>query len=124
MNSLEARSPFLDIDLVNRARTIPSALKLRGGVTKYILKKALEPILPMNILHRKKQGFSLPIAEWFKSRALEVNDALHVLRVNHTFTRGMKREHECQSRNNSMYLWNYKVLNKFCMSLNLDLNEN
>lgn len=55
--SVEARVPFLDEDLVEFALRIPSALKSRGGVSKYILKKAAEGILPEEVIYRKKWGF-------------------------------------------------------------------
>jgi len=65
-NSLEARSPFLDHKFIEFAATIPGELKLRHGQTKYILRRALRPLLPGRILRRKKAGFSVPIAEWFR----------------------------------------------------------
>ena len=74
MHSLEVRAPFLDVDLVDFVRRIPSNYKLRHGTTKYILKKALKDILPANILHRRKKGFGPPIGAWFKSGALEIDD--------------------------------------------------
>src|SRR5258707_24415 len=55
MNSLEARSPFLDIEVANLARKIPWQLKLRNGTTKWILKKALGPLLPPEIIARPKK---------------------------------------------------------------------
>ena len=60
MHGLEARAPFLDIDLVDLVRRIPSAWKFRNGQTKYILKKALETVLPADVLHRRKKGFGVP----------------------------------------------------------------
>ncbi len=63
---LEARSPFLDHRLVEWAATLPAALKLRGTAGKWILKRALEKRLPPEILHRRKQGFSVPLARWFR----------------------------------------------------------
>src|SRR5205807_6659984 len=72
MHSLEVRAPFLDIELVDFVRRIPHSYKYRHGQTKYILKKALEPVLPRNILYRKKQGFGVPIGAWFKSGLLDV----------------------------------------------------
>jgi asparagine synthase (glutamine-hydrolysing) len=65
-NSLEVRSPFLDHRLVEWAATLPPGLKLRGGTGKYVLKRALEPFLPEDILYRTKQGFSMPIARWLR----------------------------------------------------------
>jgi len=67
MNSLEVRSPFLDLEVANFARTIPHSLKLRGGDTKYLLKRAMAGVLPDDILHRKKKGFGMPIGSWLQS---------------------------------------------------------
>ena len=65
-NSIEARSPFLNHEMVQLALSIPGAYKIKNGVNKYILKKSLERILPNDILYRKKMGFNLPIREWAK----------------------------------------------------------
>lgn len=72
MHGLEARSPFLDIEVANFARRLPHHFKLRDGTTKYLLKKALEPILPPEILYRKKKGFGTPVGAWFKTGRLEL----------------------------------------------------
>ncbi|MEX2116103.1 MAG: asparagine synthase (glutamine-hydrolyzing) [Bacteroidota bacterium] len=65
--SVEGRDPFLDHRLVEYAMTIPSKLKIRNGVTKYILKKAVEGLIPDEIIHRRKQGFAAPMNEWLRS---------------------------------------------------------
>ena len=70
IHGLEARSPFLDLEVINFARKLPHTVKLRGGTTKWILKKALEPILPASILYRKKKGFGTPLGQWFRDREL------------------------------------------------------
>jgi asparagine synthase (glutamine-hydrolysing) len=63
--SIEGRAPYLDQDLVEFAMGIPGDLKVKNGQTKYILKKAVEGIIPDNIIYRKKQGFGAPVKEWF-----------------------------------------------------------
>tara|TARA_B110000879_G_scaffold189025_1_gene252153 strand:- start:35 stop:724 length:690 start_codon:yes stop_codon:yes gene_type:complete len=65
-HSIEARSPFLNHEMVQLALSIPGDYKIKNGVNKYILKKSLERILPNEILYRKKMGFNLPIREWAK----------------------------------------------------------
>jgi len=65
-HSLEARSPFLDHEFMEFAATIPSDLKVRGRETKIILKRALQGILPDEILHRPKMGFGVPIDHWLR----------------------------------------------------------
>jgi asparagine synthase (glutamine-hydrolysing) len=75
--SIEARVPFLDHKLVEFAMNIPRRLKYHNGQTKYILKKSLEGLIPDNIIYRRKQGFGLPIKEWFIDRMANfVEDAL------------------------------------------------
>src|SRR3989441_5101106 len=64
--SVEARVPFLDHELVEFAIALPPQLKVRDGVGKYLLKKAVEGLLPHEIIYRPKQGFGAPIAEWFR----------------------------------------------------------
>jgi len=63
--SVEGRAPYLDQDLVEFVLKIPSGLKYKNGQKKYILKKAVQGIIPNNIIYREKQGFSAPIKEWF-----------------------------------------------------------
>jgi len=67
-HSIEARVPLLDHKLVEFAATIPPELKLRGETTKYIFKKAMEDILPHEILYRPKRGFAVPLARWFRGK--------------------------------------------------------
>lgn len=74
--SLETRAPFLDPRVGQFAASIPLGYKLRGSHGKYILKKSLEGMLPQEILHRKKKGFGIPIAEWLKGR---LNPLMHDL---------------------------------------------
>ena len=70
MNSLEVRSPFLDLEMANFARRLPHHFKLRGNTTKYLLKHALRDVLPDGIIHRKKKGFGSPLGPWFRSGRL------------------------------------------------------
>ena len=64
---VEARVPFLDFELVRTMNSIPSTMKMKGGVPKYVLKKAMEPYLPREVVHREKAGFGLPIRAWMRS---------------------------------------------------------
>jgi asparagine synthase (glutamine-hydrolysing) len=65
--SLEMRVPFLDVELVEFLERIPSHMKLKGLTGKHILKKAAEAFLPRDVVYRKKQGFPMPILQWFQS---------------------------------------------------------
>jgi asparagine synthase (glutamine-hydrolysing) len=69
--SLETRAPLLDHEVIELAARMPSSFKLNGGRSKYILKKAMEGILPDEILHRKKMGFGVPLIHWFKKDLTE-----------------------------------------------------
>ena len=65
--SLEARVPFLDHKVVELAMSIPNEIKMKDPkVTKYLLKKSLEGMLPDEILYREKLGFMLPVNDWYK----------------------------------------------------------
>jgi asparagine synthase (glutamine-hydrolysing) len=64
-HSLEARVPFLTHSFVDWALTVPTELKLRRGTGKYVLRRAIEPLLPKGALKRTKLGFQMPLADWF-----------------------------------------------------------
>jgi asparagine synthase (glutamine-hydrolysing) len=66
--SLEARVPFLDHKFVELAMSIPGAVKTRNGVLKYILKKSVRGLIPDDVINRQKQGFGVPVHEWFAGR--------------------------------------------------------
>ena len=66
-NSLEVRSPFLDHVLLEYAATIPGGLKVARGIGKAILREAAEDLLPREILHGEKRGFSAPVAAWLRA---------------------------------------------------------
>lgn len=63
---LEVRVPMLDPEFVEWTLGLPTSLKLRGNEGKIVLKRALEPLLPHDVLYRRKQGFSVPLALWFR----------------------------------------------------------
>ena len=63
---VEARVPFLDKDLVKLASKIPNNYKQKGSVGKWVLKKAMEPYLPKEIIYRPKTGFGVPLRSWIK----------------------------------------------------------
>lgn len=85
-HALEARSPFLDHELMEFAARLPARMKLRGSVSKYCLKKAFEKKLPPEILHRKKMGFGVPLQRWFRE---DLRQPVHdVLLDSRTASRG------------------------------------
>jgi asparagine synthase (glutamine-hydrolysing) len=64
--SLECRVPLLDHELAELAARMPESIKIRGGRLKHIMKEALSPLLPRDILERKKRGFGTPMGAWLK----------------------------------------------------------
>jgi len=116
-NSLEARAPLLDHKLIEFVVNIPLELKMKGLETKYILKRAMEGIVPREILYREKQGFGVPIGEWINAqlRARIRSD----LNDRQTFERGyfeksyiqtLLDEHSKQRRDHSSALWSLWML--------------
>ena len=71
---VEVRVPLLDMELVDYAVGIDPALKQRGGVGKYIFKKAMEPYLPRNVIYRPKSGFGAPVRRWLRHELREMVD--------------------------------------------------
>jgi asparagine synthase (glutamine-hydrolysing) len=110
--SLEARVPYLDNEVVDLALAIPSRWKLRGGVRKWILKKAFAASLPPTVLQRGKEGFSMPMKNWLNG---DWNSLMHELLCRENLVRdglfepaqveALMREHESLSRNHSHVLW-------------------
>lgn len=62
--SIEARVPFMDVELMRLAARIPEGVKLKGQTTKYVLKRAMEPYLPSQVIYRSKTGFGAPLRKW------------------------------------------------------------
>jgi asparagine synthase (glutamine-hydrolysing) len=110
-SGLEIRVPLLDVDLVNYMATIPGNLKLRGQVTKYAFRKALEGILPESIVYRGKQGYSLPIKHLLRGQLkgymVELLHESPLLRehVNLAFVDQLIAEHLSMKHNHNHVLW-------------------
>jgi asparagine synthase (glutamine-hydrolysing) len=64
--SIEARAPFMDVRLAEFASTLPDSYRVKGRVTKRIVREALGPRLPQSVLTRRKNGFRMPVTEWFR----------------------------------------------------------
>lgn len=71
-NSLEVRSPLLDHEMAEFAASLPVALKVSGNTGKLILKRYAERLLTPELINRPKQGFSVPLADWFKGQAADM----------------------------------------------------
>ncbi len=113
--SLEARAPFLDHELVEHAAAIPFnlklKLKLKGGITKFMLKEAARGILPDAIIDRPKHGFGIPLGAWLRRDMTPVRDILLSRRARE---RGLWRsavierlikEHQSGRRDHNRQLW-------------------
>jgi asparagine synthase (glutamine-hydrolysing) len=111
-NSLEVRSPLLDQRLWAHLAGLPPDLKIKGRERKYLLKKAMEPLLPRETLYRRKQGFVVPLASWFRgpikamSRQilLEETPAGSGLFQPDGLNR-LWRDHQSGRRNHATHLW-------------------
>jgi len=110
--SVEARVPFLDHHLVEYAMALPVEAKISGRTGKHILKRALEPVLPPDLLYRPKRGFGAPIREWFRGEAgreladLIMNSSLRQRELfDYTFITQLADEHARGGRDWSFQLW-------------------
>lgn len=119
-NSLEVRAPLLDHELMSWAFALPDRAKLGGGQGKAILKKAMEPYLPRDLLYRPKQGFSVPMTEWLRGplRGLVTNlPNSETLRSFAMFdTRAVEalgRAHLAGTRDHTKSLWLLLVFEEF-----------
>ncbi|MFN9077501.1 MAG: asparagine synthase-related protein, partial [bacterium] len=63
---VEVRVPLLDLELVEFAARIPTNIKQKGGVGKWVFKKAMEPYLPHEVIYRPKSGFGAPLRRWMQ----------------------------------------------------------
>ncbi len=107
--ALEVRAPLLDHKFMEMVSSIPSSLKLAGTGGKYILKKALEPILSHETLHRRKHGFGVPIRDWFR---MELRDFAYDILfgsddevLNRTYLQKIWQQHQRRQVDHSGSLW-------------------
>ncbi len=119
-HSIEVRVPLLDHLLVEWMSSLPNDLKLRRGEGKYLLKKAMEPLLPQDILYRPKQGFAVPLAAWFRGPLRErlrkalASETLHGAAVfdPHRLER-LFEQHDRGQRDWSTPLWSVLMFEAF-----------
>lgn len=119
-HSLEVRTPFLDYEFVEWAAQVPTALKLHGKQGKHILKEALRPLLPDDVLFRKKMGFGVPLENWFRGSLK--NHIADTIRSGHLKTSGMfdgkvldrlLDQHNSHRRDHSAILWSLLMFEGF-----------
>jgi asparagine synthase (glutamine-hydrolysing) len=111
-HGLEARSPYLDHELVEFMAGVPSHLKIRHGRLKHVLRKVAEDYLPEQIVRRGKQGFMLPIAYWFRSELLPLVEGMlldsHFVKTGlfrHDSVSRLIAEHRSGRLDNHVRLW-------------------
>jgi asparagine synthase (glutamine-hydrolysing) len=116
-NSLEVRSPLLDHKIIEFAATLSPDLKFRRRTPKYLLKRYLERFLSADLIHRPKQGFSIPLAEWLRGELRET--AWDLLLSQRPRCRGyfapeavqhLWEAHQRRVRDHSHHLWTLMVL--------------
>ncbi|NCC24067.1 MAG: asparagine synthase (glutamine-hydrolyzing) [Deltaproteobacteria bacterium] len=111
-HSLEVRCPFLDHPLIEYCASLPLRFKIQGRTTKYLLKRLAEQFLPTDLVHRPKQGFSMPVGQWLRGpMAGFLQDALgssrDVLRayINMDALETMAGEHSKGQQDHTTILW-------------------
>ncbi len=119
-HALEVREPLMDHEIVEWLATLPSSFKVRGQEGKYLLKKAMEPLLPPDILYRKKMGFSVPLARWFRGPLKErVRQAVLGPRLsatgwfNRDYLQHLVDAHQSGDRDYSAPLWTLLMFEAF-----------
>jgi len=119
MNSIEARVPYLDHRLVELAFSIPQELKLKNNTTKYILKKAVEGIIPEEIIYRKKKGFGAPVSQWLRENEGVRNKIISIIKnskiqklnlFDYEYIDRLLKDHLLKKRDNSFKIWNLVTL--------------
>jgi asparagine synthase (glutamine-hydrolysing) len=126
-NSLEVREPLMDHPLVEWLATLPGHLKVRDGEGKYLLKKAMEPLLPRDLLYRPKMGFAVPLAGWFRGPlAGRVREAVLGAQLGETgffnrkYLQHLVDEHQSGARDYSAPLWTLLMFDAFLKSTALE----
>jgi asparagine synthase (glutamine-hydrolysing) len=110
--TIEARVPFLDHELVEFTMDIPQRFKVRNGEAKYLLKKAVEGLIPDEIIYRKKMGFGAPMSEWLRGdfgkrveSDLLKSKLLDERYFNREFIARLCAEHRSGRSDYSLYIW-------------------
>jgi asparagine synthase (glutamine-hydrolysing) len=119
-NSLEVRVPILDHQLVEWISGLNSSYKFNGNTGKALLKSAMEPHLPHDILYRKKMGFSVPLARWFRTslkervrKELLDDQLLDTGWFQADYIRKVVSEHQSSLRNHSTLIWSLLMFSGF-----------
>jgi asparagine synthase (glutamine-hydrolysing) len=119
-HALEVREPLLDHELMGWVSGLSVDLKLNGTEGKYLLKKAMEPYLPHDVLYRKKMGFAVPLAAWFRGplaatiRGVVLGERLASTGLfNQDYLREVLADHQSGMRDYSVILWTVLMFDAF-----------
>lgn len=119
-HSLEVRVPILDYQFVEWIASLPPGLKLHDGEGKHVFKKAMEPLLPNEILYRRKMGFAVPIGPWFRGPLRErlrqslLGEALRETGLfDMRYVERLVDEHQSGLREHSAVLWSLLMFESF-----------
>lgn len=111
-NSLEVRAPLLDYQVAEFAAKLPSSQKYRNGEKKYLLKEVFKPFIPESLLYRKKMGFSVPLADWFRGELKPIAERT-LLKADSGIVAVFRKEqiekiwqqHQQKSQDHGLVLW-------------------
>ncbi|HMI50426.1 MAG TPA: asparagine synthase (glutamine-hydrolyzing) [Candidatus Saccharimonadales bacterium] len=119
--SIECRAPLVDFELIELAMRMPSAYKVRGMTMKYLMKKAVEPWIPKEVIYRKKRGFGAPMGAWLRTDLQPLmQEFLSESAINR---RGIFRwsavqsiiaDHQAQRRDHTDHLFSLIALEQWC----------
>jgi asparagine synthase (glutamine-hydrolysing) len=119
--SLEGRVPFLDHEFVEFVAAIPSKFKTHKLKTKYIFKEAMRPLLPSDIIDRRKHGFAVPIGEWFRNELKAYTTEVFQDKVtaqrgffNIKYILSLLDEHQTGIQDYSSHLWALLIFELWC----------
>jgi asparagine synthase (glutamine-hydrolysing) len=122
-HSLEVREPLMDHPLVEWLATLPSRFKMHGGEGKWLFKKSMESRLPHDLLYRRKMGFAVPLAAWFRGPLRQrVADAVQGERLadsgyfNPDVLKRLAQQHASGARDHSAPLWSLLMFEAFLRS--------
>ena len=123
--SVETRSPFLDVNVVEFAFATHGSLKLANGETKQCLKMAVAPLIGIDLAYRKKQMFTVPVGEWFKNERADycrthISSLVARGVVNNRFCNDLLAEHLDSKKNRTRELRALIALDHWCTQFKVE----
>ena len=119
-HSIESRVPLLDNEVIEFASSLPASMKIKGGRRKHVLKEVAAALLPAEILNRPKQGFGVPLGQWFRGnlRELFADTLLAPATLQRgyfqpAFIRRVVTEHLAGTRDHTLQLWQLVVFERW-----------